>query len=73
MNDQLSIYEAERSVTLFISKDAPRHSLLVTEVARLIRLWYREGYFKALEDVKSKNEEFRIASHEAEYKIEDKT
>ena len=46
---------------------------MVTEAARLIRYWYREGYHRAIEAVKTKSEEFRIASHEAEYKIEDKT
>ena len=73
MTDQESILEAERSVTLVLEKSDPRHSFMVTEAARLIRYWYREGYHRAIEAVKTKSEEFRIASHEAEYKIEDKT
>lgn len=38
MTDQESIHRAERIITLFIDSSDPRHSLLVTEVARELRI-----------------------------------
>ena len=42
MTESESIQESDRSVSLFIKKDDPVHSLLVTEVARLLRYWVNE-------------------------------
>lgn len=72
MTDQESISEADRSVSLFIDKSEPRHSLLVTEVARLIRYWEKEGGVRAVAKFIKIYEQVAKQSWEAEYKIEDK-
>lgn len=72
MTDQESISRAERIVTLFVDKSDPRHSLLVTEVARELRYTEREAGEKALRILDEAFKKYNQASYEAEYKIEDK-
>lgn len=67
MTDQQSIAEADRSVSLFIDKSDPRHSLLVTEVARLIRYWHREGGQKAVNGFLDAYNRVREESYKQEY------